>query len=203
MRKYISILLIIITITSCITITANAAEWQYPFPDCYELVQGKNYYLLYTDNTANPYMLVTWETNVTLSLAQSATYPEYYYPVPINPLPTYESITINYPFTTFCKLYQINNNTWTEIITGTFRHILTDKNQTYYSNVDVNYHSSNGTNEIFFQSTPLALSPYRTTILMGTVFQIVGLIPYLAVFLIGLVAFWKAWQFLLQQLRTA
>lgn len=78
-----------------------------------------------------------------------------------------------------------------------------DTNMEIYLNQPI-YSDVNRT-EIFFSPVPATLaqvlelnSPVKTFQTM-----IVGMIPYLIAFLVGLVAFWKAWQLLLKELRKA
>lgn len=69
-----------------------------------------------------------------------------------------------------------------------------------------NYNIKNVDGEIFFQKTAqLTLGEVLEINNPVKIFQIMthGIIPYLIVFIVGLVAFWKAWQLLLKELRKA
>lgn len=70
----------------------------------------------------------------------------------------------------------------------------------YESNYDVYRIDGN----VFFSPPlpPLRKALQNQNLLQNLILPLRGLIPYLIGFLILLVAFWKAWQFLLQQLRT-
>lgn len=61
--------------------------------------------------------------------------------------------------------------------------------------------------QLFFHQAPLSLTAIQVLEQNSPmkIFQTMthGMIPYLIVFLVGLVAFWKAWQLLLKELRKA
>ena len=79
------------------------------------------------------------------------------------------------------------------------------------STVDIykSYNSSNdgSIDEIFFQKTPVpstlveVLEMSKPKEMFQTMIR--GIIPYLIALVVGLVAFWKAWQILLKELRKA
>lgn len=101
-------------------------------------------------------------------------------------------------------LYGMKN--YTSALDDTVRALILASNCDLYLVTDM---TSNGgtityTNEVFFCATVSPLQSVAMTITPKQVLgQTVGLVPLLMLFLVGLVAFWKGWQFLCKRLHKA
>ena len=141
----------------------------------------------YTDDSFNYYYLKESSTNNT-------------YCCTINNTPTIVPIDFPYYF------FDMNG----DLFSGSKVHsannfILGNVSGTAYFYSDVDIYTDYTCTEIFFQRTPTSLVEVLEVVAPAKIFQTMmsGMIPYLIVFVIGLVAFWKAWQLLLKELRRA
>lgn len=97
------------------------------------------------------------------------------------------------------KTYVLTGQIWS-LNSSYTTEITTTSGAVLASNYNINFIDGSG---VFFSPpivNPLVEAMNQNQNQMNL--QIVGLIPYLIGFLIVLVAFWKGWRFLLQQLRT-
>ncbi len=182
---------------------------EYNFDVPTDLVEDK-YYVLYA-NDSGLYRLITSDTE--FYLLQDGTSGTGFM-ISDTPIAlTSNSVPTGYTANSLVAYrFDTSTNEWVTWVTnqqfkaGYFVNMLTASYTSLsecYSNFDVKLvhrYSENPTSATtdFFTQAPL-----MPTILHMTLGGVVYLIPYLLVFLIGLVAFWKSWQFLSRQLRMA
>lgn len=204
--KIIAIFSIMVLIVSVFSMSVSADIVNYPFPNCADLIDGRDY-VLQTSSSGIWYLIVAKTRNKSLALVKSQG--DYYWADGEYHLLSNESFLngatrIKYDMPTCANMYDAwrcdDGETWVKILGDPYV-VVRSSSTLYYSSIDIykhNYIGSVPLTEFFFQRAPLI-----QTTLLGALREVRFLIPYLVLFLIGFLAFWKGWQFLSMQLRKA
>lgn len=205
-RKVIAIFTVMVIIVSIFSMSVSAeinTSVSYPFPNCSSLVKDKEYLIYQTPNLAS-YRLLVWNKGEQLYLKNMSHKPTEWYLSKFSAPQAVGQQNIdgieNYNYDSFLVRYDIIDNQWVKANVPLFYFPLATLKVTSWSSQSIQKvpYEGSGQPVIFFQQAPLQMS-----ILSGALKEVRSLIPYLVVFLIGLVAFWKGWQFLSTQLRKA
>ena len=198
MKKSFIILGLLLIILLSTTISCFASTYPPITKDNLSISFEYFYYTVYQDSrNGRTYVMIIASDNLNVLKNTTFTYSK-----------SDSKFTINAPENIQYYHFRVNDTTglWNRDTTESLSTKTVDVSQYYHSFVESTKDIYDNNGSIFFQGPPATtlaavLEEAQTVKTFQTMMS--GIIPYLIALVVGLVAFWKAWQLLLKELRKA